>query len=124
MASKARGGKVELLVNGLRFDVKANVTYNLGRDRRESVVGQDGTHGYKLVPQQAYIAGTITDADSLDLAELCDVDDATVILRRANGKTIVLDSAWYAGTGEGSTEEGEFDFRFEAQRGREENVAG
>jgi hypothetical protein len=78
-------------------------------------VGADAVHGYKEVPQVPFIEGKITDSSDLDLAELCDVVDATVTLELANGKVIVLRDAWYAGEGTVDTDEGEIGVRFEGK---------
>lgn len=114
MASKnRRGGILSLTVNGVRQDAKGNFSYNLGLPKREAIVGADGTHGYKETPQAAMIEGEITDRGDLDLAAFVQTVDATVTLAVANGKTVVLRNAWYAGEGTVGTEEGNLAVKFE-----------
>jgi hypothetical protein len=108
-----RGGVLFLKVNGEIYDAKGNFTYNLGQPKREGIVGADSVHGYKETPQVPFIEGEITDRAGLDLAALCNLDDATATLELANGKVITLRNAWYAGDGTGNTEEGNIDVRFE-----------
>ena len=117
--SQRRGGIIQLQVNGEVLDARGNFTYNLGRAMRETIVGADTVHGYKEVPQPAFIEGEITDRGALDLSQLVDITDATITLTLANAKVIVLRHAWFAGEGTGNTEEGNIAVRFEG-RGAEE----
>jgi len=111
--TNAVGGIITVRVNGAVLRAKGAWTYNLGRPMREAIVGSDGVHGYKEVPQVAYIEGTTTDRGDLDLTALVTLRDATVTLDLANGKAFVLAQAWFAGEGAASTEEGEVAVRFE-----------
>lgn len=115
-----RAGKIYVKINGELRDAKGDYTYNLGKPKRDAIVGADGIHGYKETPQVAYIEGAITDAADLSLADLATVDNATVTLELAIGKTIVLNNAWYAGEGSVTTGEAEIAVRFESrQEGQE-----
>jgi len=113
------GGIIELKVDGAILSAKGNFTYNLGRPMREAVVGADAVHGYKETPQVPFIEGEITDNANLNLEALVNTTDATVYLRLANGKIIVLRQAWFAGEGTGNTEEGNIAVRFEGMSGEE-----
>lgn len=113
------GGIIELKVDGEILKAKGNFTYNLGRPRREAVVGADAVHGFKETPQVPFIEGEITDSYDIDLTNLVSINGATVYLALANGKSIVLRDAWYAGEGTGNTEEGNVACRFEGMSGEE-----
>lgn len=114
------GGIIQLKTSGEIQDAKGDFTYNLGIPKKEAVVGVDSVHGYKEVPQVAFIEGVITDRQTLNLAKLASGTGLTITLKLANGKTIVLGSAWFAGDAEGSTGEGEIKVRWESkQRGKE-----
>lgn len=108
-----RGGIISVQVDGQVYDAKGAFTYNLGRPKREAIVGADRVHGYKETPQVPTIEGTITDSSDLDLDKLLTLKDATVTLALANGKVIVLRGAYYAGDGEVSTDEGEIGVSFQ-----------
>ena len=108
-----RAGILFVKVNGERIDVKGSWTVGLGTPKREAIVGSDGVHGYKEMPQVPYIEGTATDRSDLDLKALFNVTDATVTVEFANGKHGVLSGAWYAGDGTVTSEEGEVAMRFE-----------
>jgi len=113
------GGKILVKANGLQYRAKGSWTYNLGKDKKESVVGMDGFHGFKVTPQVAFIEGTITDSADLSLETLLDLEDATIILELANGKIISLSGASFANDGNVTTEEGEIEARFEGERAEE-----
>lgn len=107
------GGKIFVKANGIQYRAKGSWTYNLGKDKREAVVGADAVHGYKAMPQAPFIEGTITDSSELSIEDLLDLTEATIILELANGKIISLNDAWWAADGNVTTEEGEIEARFE-----------
>lgn len=114
MANPRIGGIIFVKVNGEVLKAKGSFTYNLGKPKREAVMDAGGgVAGYKETPQVPYVEGAATDSDQLDVAALIETKDATVTLELANGKTIVLRSAYYAGDGQVTTEEGELQIRFE-----------
>jgi len=120
MAGKNRiGGIIALKVNGDIYLAKGNFTYNLGKPKREGVVGADTVHGYKETPQVPFVEGEITDRNELSLEDLVTLDDATITLELSNGKVITLSEAWYAGEGTGNTEEGNIACRFEGMSAEE-----
>jgi hypothetical protein len=106
------GGIIEFKANGELYSAKGSWTYNLGRPKREAVVGSDSVHGYKEMPQAPKIEGAITDRSDLDLSALLTLKDATVTLSLANGKIIVLRDAFFDGDGNATTEEGEIEVSF------------
>lgn len=103
------GGIIEFKANGELYSAKGNWTYNLGRPKREAVVGSDSVHGHKEMPQAPKIEGAITDRTDLDLNALLTLQDATVTLKLANGKIVVVRDAFYDGDGNVTTEEGEIE---------------
>lgn len=119
MSSQRRGGLIQVQVNGELYDAKGNFTFNLGRPKREAVIGSDGVHGYKETAQVPFIEGEFTDRGTMDIAVLVTMKDATVTLQLANGKVIVLRDAWYAAEGTGNTDEGNIGVRFEGKSGEE-----
>jgi hypothetical protein len=114
-----RAGTIFFKVDGQQYDAKGNFSYNLGSEKREAIVGSDAVHGYKATPQAPYIEGEITDRAGLDLKALQALDDVTVTLDLANGKTIVLRNAWFAAEGKVQTEEGNAEVRFEGRSAEE-----
>lgn len=115
-----RGGLIQFATGGVTQDAKGAFTYNLGIPKRDAIAGADGIHGYSEKPQAAFIEGAITDRGSLDMAALVAMQDVTVTLVLANGKTILLTDAWFCGEGTGNTEEGEMPIRFESKKQAQE----
>ena len=120
MGNNRRAGVIYLKINGEMQDAKGGFTYNLGYPQREAIIGSDGVHGFKETPQVAFIEGAVTDRPDLKLADFARLDDGTVTLELANGKTIVLTEAWFAGEGAVTTEEAEIAVRFESRKQAEE----
>ena len=112
MSRNRRSGVINVQVNGTVFDATGNFSYNLGQPIREELVGPDRVHGYKETPQVSYIEGEIRDASDLVLTELMNLTDATITLKLANGKQIMLREAWYAAEGTAQTEEANVQFKF------------
>jgi hypothetical protein len=121
VANHRVGGVIELKVDGSILSAKGNFTYNLGRPKREAVVGSDTVHGFKETPQACFIEGEITDHASVSLDALVSLEGTTAYLRLANGKVIVLRDAWFAGEGTGNSEEGNIAFRLEGISAEEIN---
>lgn len=114
-----RAGLLQLQVNGEIQDAKGEFSYSLGTPKRTAIVGSDSVHGYKEEPQVAFIEGMITDRLTLDVAALSTITGATITLALANGKTISLRQAWYAGDATVKTGEGEIVVRWEGKSGQE-----
>ena len=117
--SERIGGTIYFKVDGVQYKVKGSWTYNIGKPKREGIMGNDGHHGFKEMPQQAYCEGTITNSADMSEEQLKEIKDATAILELANGKIISFNKAYFAGDGNATTEEGEIDARFEAESAEE-----
>lgn len=115
------GGIVHIKTNGDALNVKGGVSYNLGLPKREAVVGADGkTHGYKEVPQTAFIKVEITVKGTDDLKKIIETDEATVTAELNNGKVVVLRNAWCATEGEVETDDGKLTLEFNSTEQGEE----
>ena len=117
--SRRLGGTINFKIDGQMYQAKGNFSWRINPEKKEQIVGSDGVHGHKAMPQVPYIEGAITDSPDMSVEELQAIEDATVILELANGKIISLEQACYAHEGEGTTEEGEIAVRFEGIKGKE-----
>jgi hypothetical protein len=109
-----RGGFIQFKINGNTYDASGDFTYNYGAPKREGMVGPDRVHGYKELPQIPKISGMIRDGSALRVVnEILNATNATVTMELANGKTFMLESAWYCGDGDGTTEAGELQLEME-----------
>ncbi len=112
------GGKIYLKIDGELLRAKGAFTYGLGKPHRESVIGADGTiQGYKEAGTVPFIEGEITDHIDFSMESLADLTDSTVTLELANGKSMVLSSAFSVNNDglTGQTEEGNIPVRFEGE---------
>lgn len=110
-----RAGILWLHVDGVRIEAKGTFTVNPGIPKRDAIIGADGIHGYKETPQTAYVEGALTDHVDLDTAALRRATNATVTLQLNNGKTWILEDAWYASEGSMTTDESELGVRYESR---------
>lgn len=116
-----RAGIVQFKINGDVFDVKGEITYSLGYNARETILGHDRPHGFKELPTVPFCEVELTDAGNLSLSALAATVDATLTIALANGKTIVFRNA-FACNPDGlsvTTEEGVISQRFEAESAEE-----
>lgn len=114
-----RSGLLFVKVDGTQYDAKGEFTYRILDVKREVIIGPDGVHGYKELPQVSFIEGAITDSRTLDLKAFQNITNADVLLELANGKKMVLREAWYCADGDVTTEEAEIQLRFEGKGGEE-----
>ena len=117
--NKRVGGIMSFKIDGEMYFAKGDFTYNLGKPKREGVVGSDRVHGYKETPQIPFIEGEITDRGEMSLETLLGVKDATITLELGNDKVIVLREGWYASDGTVNTGEGNIQARFEGMSAEE-----
>lgn len=117
--SNRKSGIIYFKIDGIQYSAIGSFSYGLGTEKRESLVGSDTTHGYKGMPQPAFIEGEIRDSKDLDLKKFAEIDGATVTLELANGKVVVLRQAYQVGEGVGNSEDANIPCRFEAPSGEE-----
>lgn len=117
--SQRKGGFIRVHVDGVVYDAKGDATYNLGRPKRDPIIGADAVHGFKETPQVAYVELKFTDRGDLDVDVLVRKKNSTVMLELANGKAVVFRDAWYSAEGAVNTGEGEIDARFDAIQAEE-----
>ncbi|WP_163371078.1 phage tail tube protein [Endozoicomonas acroporae] len=120
MSRNRIAGRIFVKVNGQQKMIRAGVSYGLGNWKRESIAGADGIHGYKEAPQAAFLEGEITDRHDLDARAFLEMDEATVTLELANGKTIVFRNAYNVSEGSIGADEANIAFRFESTEPAEE----
>ncbi len=108
------GGSCELKVNGVLFNTIGSLTIESGGPNREPKMSRGKVVGYKVVDgNPGKISGTIVDTSELDIAELQQTKNATVTVKKATGKTVVLRNACFSVVSSTNTEEGEVSFEFQ-----------
>lgn len=116
MAFEQIAGVIKFSIGDTSYKVVGGVRYNLGRNKNEVLIGSDGVHGIKSMPQVPYMDLTIRDTKDLSLEDVCEIKNQTVTLELASGKQIVLHEAVFTGTGEGNTEDAVITARLEGSR--------
>lgn len=115
MANNRQAGVVKLTIDGRRYNVRGNVTVNIGQPKREAIVGHDGVHGYKELPQAPALTCEGGDTAEVSLKdEILNMTSSTVQVEFANGKTYLFEQAFYTGDGNIESEEGKYDFSVSA----------
>ena len=118
--SNRRAGIISFKIDGTAYDARGNFEYNLGIEKRTSIIGADGVHGYSAAPQPAFIRGEITDRGDLSVGQICELDGPNVTLDLANGKSILLREAFFVGEGTVGSEQGAFPVELQSRyRGEE-----
>jgi hypothetical protein len=105
-------GLIKVTVDGFTYRAKGEVEFNLGLPKRELITGVDGHHGYKEVPQEAYVGFKSTDGSDYDLKTILTSNNCTVVINSNNGKTVTFSDCFQSGEGTVSSEESEFDVRW------------
>jgi len=113
MPAEHVAGVLSFQLNGNTLRMKGNWTYNLGRPKRDAIVGAESVHGYTEKPQVPFMEGAVSDGRSVVLDDLLNFTDGTCTLHLRNGKVIELRNGWFAGEGTVDTEESEIAVRFE-----------
>lgn len=108
-------GLESLQVNGVTHDVVGTCTYQTSGKTRTPKVLQNGTVVYTITRREPYIEVELSDAGQLDVAALDDLEDATVIARLVNGKSIVCTKAKTTGENPTNAQEGTLTRRFTGQ---------
>lgn len=115
MTNKRIGGIVILTADGQVLNAKGSWTWNLGQPMRESVIGADRIHGRKEIPQVGKLEGVISYTADLSPKVLLNLVDATITMVLGNGHTFILSEAYFAGEGDGTTEDGEISAIFNGE---------
>jgi hypothetical protein len=109
-----KAGRIQLTVDGVMYEAKGDFTVNTGVELREAIVGADRVHGYKATPQVASIEGALTDSGDLDTIALRMMTNVNVFLQLDNGKSWLLEDAWFSGESGMTTGEGEIPVKWES----------
>ena len=110
------GGIAYCQVNGELIPIEGAWSYNLGRNKREAMLGSSGMAGYKETPQVPFLEGKALHKRSFNLEAILAMTGGTISFLLPNGDEFVLREAWTASEGTGSTEDGGVDLRFEGMR--------
>lgn len=107
-------GVATIAIDGVPYHVSGEGTYRPSGSSRESLIGQDGYHGYKEMPAAGSIKWKGRDSSGLVVAALNEANNATVTLVLANGKVVTGRNMARVGDPlEVNSEDATFDVSFE-----------
>lgn len=118
----ARAGIASITINGSAYDVVSDLSYNCNTVKRDTLIGQSGVQGYKVMPFAPYIGATLRDNGDLTVANFNGMTNVSVVVQLANGKTVQGDGMWNTEADEVKTEEGTFAVKFEGGQVFEDTV--
>jgi len=108
------GGSCELKVDGVIYNTIGSLTIETGGRSSEPKMSRGKVVGYKVTDANpGKISGTIVDTNELDIVELQQKKNATVTVKKPNGKTVVLRNAAFSIVSSENMEEGEVSFEFQ-----------
>src|SRR5262249_36370678 len=113
-----------VFVDGNQLALRGNFTVSPASVERTMIAGQDGVHGYQELPRVPYIEGDISTVPNLNLTDLENQTDVTVIAQLANGKQYTLSNASCKAGFEANTRDGQARVRWEGITCDEMNIAG
>lgn len=87
-------GTAYLSVDGVSYPVAGDFEYDPSDRARESLTGQDTVHGFSEKPKVGSIKATLRDMGGLSLKQINQMDDVTVTVELANGKTVIGRNMW------------------------------
>jgi uncharacterized protein YycO len=115
MADNLIAGFAYITIDGRSYAIAGEGNYRVSTNKRETLIGQDGVHGYAETPTAGMISWKGRDSGSLSITALNDAVDVTVQLELANGKNVIARNAWRAGDPiEVASEDASFQVQFEA----------
>ena len=107
-------GTCYVAVDGRSYAIAGAGSYKTASPTRESLMGQDGYHGYKEMPAAGKINWTGRDSGGVSVGDLADLANVTVTLELANGKIVIGRNMSRVGEAPTvNTEEGTFEIEFE-----------
>jgi hypothetical protein len=106
-------GIAYVTADGQTYMLAGELAYKTSKVSRETLIGQDGVHGYSEKPVAGMISGTFRDAGGLTVADFNAMTNVTVVAELANGKTIVGRNMWTTEDQEVNTNEASFPVKWE-----------
>ena len=116
-------GIAQITVDGETYQLEGGLKYSPSSVKRESMIGQDGFHGFKETPVTGSISMTIRDAGSLAVSDFNAMRNATVVAQLANGKVVVGRNMGAVDVQEVDTGDAKFDVKFEGPQVSEQTVS-
>lgn len=87
--SNRLAGVMSATIDGRAYSVSGEGAYTVSSVKRETLMGQDGFHGYSEMPAPGKMSWKGRDGNAVAIKALNEASDATVVFSLANGKVVV-----------------------------------
>ncbi|WP_186200655.1 phage tail tube protein [Burkholderia gladioli] len=111
--SQLLAGITNAKIDGVTYQLEGKARYRVAKVKRDSLVGQDGFHGFKEMPMPGSIKMSLRDSGGLSIADFNTMRNSTVVLELANGKIVTGRNMGTVEAEEVDTEEATFEVSFE-----------
>lgn len=115
MATPLAVGTGKLRVNGVQLPVADEMRIMPASEKREALMGLDGTLAAQISYQPCWIECSLRDSPEIDLTKLTIQTGVTVTVELANGTSYELSNAFFSGDGELEVKDGKVAARWSAQ---------
>jgi len=116
-------GLTAFQVNGSAFQV-IEFVWDPASQENTTVTSLSGVDGYDSKPVAPFISGKFRDNANVNVTAFTQLTNATVVVKLANGKSIVGHNLWYVGRPGVSGADAGFDFKFEGVAGTIQETGG
>ncbi|AIO44707.1 phage tail tube protein [Burkholderia cenocepacia] len=111
--SQLLAGITNAKIDGVTYQLEGKARYRVAKVKRDSLMGQDGFHGFKEMPLPGSIKMSLRDSGGLSIADFNAMRNSTVVLELANGKIVTGRNMGTVEAEEVDTEEATFEVSFE-----------
>ncbi len=115
-------GVTSFTVDGTAYNV-TEFSWSPSIRVRETMTSLSGVDGYSEKPVAGFVAAKFRDSQSIRVADFNALTGSTIVVRLANGKSVVGHGMWNIPVQEVSGAEATFDVRFEGDDVTETNIA-
>ncbi|WP_429497023.1 phage tail tube protein [Robbsia andropogonis] len=123
MGSNLLAGIAGVKIDGVTRQLEGGAKYSVSSVKRESLLGQDGFHGFKENPVAPYISLSLRDAGDMSVADFNAMRNVTIVLELANGKIVTGRNMGAVDVQEVDTEDAKFEIKFEGPQVTEQTVS-
>ena len=110
-------GIAYLTVDGVAYALVGDLEYSPSTVTRETLLGQDGVHGYKEMPNAGDISASIRDMGGMSVQALNNMTNNTITVKLANGKLIVGRNMWTVAEQTSKANDGTIEVKWEGPMG-------
>lgn len=109
------GGTATFYVNGASQSTTGKWTVNIQNVKREAVAAADGAIHYTESVVADKVSGALLMTTGFNPDFITNATNVTIVLSLNNGKSAMLDQAFFSGDSSASTESGEMEVEFSGQ---------